>query len=90
MTRDGMSVFLEKGKRGSSYVPPAATGNVFCDVMSGTFLAKWMELLKADGITQGCESVPCARRGDIEPDYCPSGTVNRGEMAPFIVRAFGL
>jgi CSLREA domain-containing protein len=91
VTRDAMAKFLELAKNGSSFRPPAATGNVFCDVLAGTFLAKWMEQLKADGITQGCASAPCARLGgSIEPDYCPTGTVTRGEMASFIVRAFGL
>jgi S-layer family protein len=90
VTRDAMAKFLELAKNGSSFSPPAATGNVFCDVSAGTFLAKWMEQLKADGITQGCASVPCARLGGIQPDYCPANTVTRGEMASFIVRAFGL
>jgi hypothetical protein len=90
VTRDGMSVFLERGKRGSSFNPPAATGNVFCDVLATTFLSKWMEQLKADNITQGCGSGPCPRLGGTTPTFCPLGTVTRGEMAPFIVRAFGL
>jgi len=90
VTRDGMAVFLEKGKNGSSFNPPAATGTAFCDVLTTTFLAKWMEQLKADNITQGCGSGPCARLGKTSPTYCPTGTVTRGEMAPFIVRAFGL
>jgi len=49
-----------------------------------------MELLKADGITQGCKVVACPRLGGSQPDYCRSRTVTRGEMAPFIVRTFGL
>jgi hypothetical protein len=90
VTRDGMAVFLEKGKKGSSFNPSPATGTVFCDVSTTTFLAKWMEQLKTDNITQGCGSGPCARLGGTSPTYCPTGTVTRGEMAPFIVRAFGL
>ncbi|MGE5278482.1 MAG: carboxypeptidase regulatory-like domain-containing protein, partial [Acidobacteriota bacterium] len=91
VTRDGMAVFLERGKNGSSFNPPAATGTVFCDVLTTTFLSKWMEQLKADNITQGCGSGPCARLGGgVTPNYCPGGTVTRGEMAPFIVRTFGL
>lgn len=90
VTRDAMAKFLELAKNGSSFSPPAATGNVFCDVPAGALLAKWMEQLKADGITQGCTSGPCARLGGIQPDYCPTNTVTRGEMARFIVRAFGL
>jgi hypothetical protein len=90
VTRDGMAVFLERGKNGAAFNPPAATGTVFCDVLSTTFLAKWMERLKADNITQGCGSGPCARLGGTVPTFCPTGTVTRGEMAPFIVRTFGL
>ncbi len=91
VTRDGMAVFLERGKNGAAFNPPAATGMVFCDVETATFLSKWMEQLKADNITQGCSTGPCARLGGgTTPNYCPTGTVTRGEMAPFIVRAFGL
>jgi hypothetical protein len=90
VTRDGMAVFLERGKNGAAFLPPVATGNAFCDVLSTTFLARWMEQLKLDNITQGCGSAPCARLGGVQPNYCPTGTVTRGEMAPFIVRTFGL
>ena len=91
VTRDGMAVFLERGKHGTSFNPPTATGNVFCDVLVSTFLAKWMENLKADNITQGCGTGPCVRLGGATtPTFCPTGTVTRGEMAPFIVRTFGL
>jgi PKD repeat protein len=80
VTRDGMAVFLLRGKHGASFSPPAATGAVFGDVTTSTFLARWMEQLKAENITQGCGG----------GNYCPLGTVTRGEMAPFIVRTFGL
>jgi hypothetical protein len=75
-----MAVFLLRGKHGASFSPPAATGAVFGDVTTSTFLARWMEQLKAENITQGCGG----------GNYCPLGTVTRGEMAPFIVRTFGL
>jgi len=84
VTRDAMSKFLLLGKHGSGFNPPAATGTVFADVQSNTFLAKWMEQLKADAITGGC------RAGVPLPFYCPGGTVTRGEMAKFIRATFGL
>ncbi len=91
VTRDGMSVFLLRGKNGSSFLPPVATGDDFCDVLLTTFLARWMEQLKVENITQGCGSVACPRLGGgLQPNFCPLGTVTRGEMAPFLVRAFGL
>jgi hypothetical protein len=80
VTRDGMSVFLLRGKNGSAFLPPAATGTVFADVSATTFLARWMEGLEAANITQGCGG----------GNYCPLGLVSRGEMASFIRRTFGL
>jgi hypothetical protein len=85
VTRDGMAVFLLRGKHGSVFSPPAATGNVFCDVTGSTFLAKWMEELKTESITSGCGTGGCGK-----PNYCPGGTVTRGEMAKFIRATFGL
>jgi hypothetical protein len=85
VTRDGMAVFLLRGKHGASFNPPGATGSVFCDVTTGTFLAKWMEELKTEGVTSGCGTGACGK-----PNYCPGNTVTRGEMAAFIVKTFGL
>ncbi|HEY7113692.1 MAG TPA: IPT/TIG domain-containing protein [Thermoanaerobaculia bacterium] len=84
VTRDAMAKFLLLGKHGSSFSPAAATGTVFSDVHTNTFLAKWMEELKAEAITGGCAA------GVPLPSYCPSGTVTRGEMAKFIRATFGL
>ena len=84
VTRDAMAKFLLLGKHGSSFSPAAATGTVFADVQTTTFLAKWMEELKAEAITGGCQA------GVPLPSYCPQGTVTRGEMAKFIRATFGL
>ena len=80
VTRDSMAVFLLRGRNGSKFTPTAATGTVFADVQTTTFLAKWMEELKAEGVTSGCGG----------GNYCPGGTVTRGEMAKFIRQSFGL
>jgi hypothetical protein len=85
VTRDGMAVFLLRGKHGAAFNPPAATGAVFCDVGAATFLAKWMEDLKTEAITSGCGAGVCGK-----PNYCPQNTVTRGEMAAFIKKTFGL
>jgi len=85
VTRDEMAKFLLLAKNGSSFSPPPATGNVFCDVTTGTFLAKWMEEMKAEGITSGCGSGACGK-----PDYCPTKAVTRAEMAKFLKIAFKL
>ena len=75
-----MAVFLLRGKKGASFHPSPATGLVFGDVTTDTFLAKWMEELEAEGITQGCGG----------GNYCPGRVVSRGEMAPLIKKTFGL
>ncbi len=43
VTRDGMAVFILRGKNGAAFQPPAASGTVFTDVTTATFLAKWIE-----------------------------------------------
>jgi hypothetical protein len=77
-TRAQMAIFLLKGKHGSSYIPPVATG-VFSDVSIGSFAADWIEQLAAGGITSGCGGL-----------YCPNTNVTRDQMAVFLVRAFNL
>jgi hypothetical protein len=79
ITRAEMAVFLERGIRGSTYTPPAASGSVFVDVPSGHWAAAWIEQLYADGITGGCSAAPLA--------YCPDQPVTRAQMAVFLLRA---
>jgi len=82
VTRAQMAVFLLKTLHGSSYVPPACTG-IFQDVACpGAFAVDWIEDLYNSEITAGCSVAP--------PLYCPDGPVSRGQMAVFVVRAFGL
>ena len=75
-----MAVFLLRGKRGTSYQPADATGTMFADVPADAPFAKWIEQLSREGITSGC--------GDDK--FCPDQVVSRGQMAAFLVRAFGL
>jgi hypothetical protein len=77
VTRAEMAVFLEKGMRGSAYIPPAGTGTVFADVPLSYWAADWIEQLFADGITAGCGS----------GIYCPEAPVTRAQMAIFLLRA---
>jgi len=77
VTRAQMAVFLERGMNGSSFSPPAATGNVFLDVGAGDFAANFIEQLAADGITAGCG----------QNSFCPEGEVTRDQMAVFLLRA---
>jgi len=80
VNRSAMAVFLLRARHWSGFIPPAATGTVFGDVTTSTFLAKWIEQLALEGITGGCGG----------GNYCPGATVTRGEMAKLIRLAFGL
>jgi hypothetical protein len=82
VTRDAMAKFLLVAKNGSAFNPPAATGNVFCDVSTSTLLSKWIEEMKAESITSGCQTGACGK-----PDYCPTGVVTRDGMAKFLLLA---
>lgn len=77
VTRAQMAVFLERGMNGSSFSPPAASGNVFLDVGAGDFAASFIEQLASDGITAGCGN----------NNYCPNADVTRDQMAVFLLRA---
>jgi hypothetical protein len=81
VTRAQMSAFLLKSEHGSGYVPPAAVG-IFGDVLPGSFAADWIEDLYNRGITGGCSANPLL--------YCPGGSVNRQQMATFLVRTFSI
>lgn len=83
VTRQQMAVFLLKSKDGSAYVPPNCSG-VFADVpcTPGTGFSDWIEELYNRQITGGCSTMPL--------NYCPTNPNNRGQMAVFLVKTFGL
>jgi hypothetical protein len=77
VTRAEMAVFLTRGVHGKDYTPPAPTGTVFQDVPATYWAASFIEQIYRDGFTSGC------RPGF----YCPTSSLNRSEMAVFLVRA---
>jgi len=79
VTRAQMAVFLLKASHGSSYTPPACTG-IFTDVACPSQFANWIEQLFNEGITGGCGPGV----------YCPDSPNNRGQMAVFLSKTFGL
>jgi hypothetical protein len=83
VTRAQMAVFLLRTDLGAFYQPPACTGTVFGDVpCTGGSFDPWIEDLAARGITGGCSSSPAL--------YCPTTSVNRGQMAVFLMRTFSI
>ncbi len=83
VTRQQMAVFLLKAFEGSTYLPPACA-DIFEDVpcTPGTGFSDWIEELYNRGITGGCSMAPL--------QYCPTNPNNRGQMAVFLVKTFGL
>jgi hypothetical protein len=83
VTRQQMAVFLLKAFEGSAYDPPDCAG-IYDDVpcTPGTGFSDWIEELANRGITGGCSVTP--------PLYCPTNPNNRGQMAVFLVKTFGL
>ena len=62
---------------------PAAVGLTrFADVDASQWWAPYVERLADLGVTGGCATGPAR--------FCPTETVTRGQMASFLVRAFGL
>ena len=78
VTRAQMAIFIERGMRGSSYLPPAVGASTgFDDVSPGYWAGAWIKQLAADGITGGCGA----------GIYCPESPVSRAQMAVFLLRA---
>jgi hypothetical protein len=80
VTRGQMAVFIERAM-GNFSPMPSPTG-MFADVPPGNPFKPFIEELYNDGITTGCTTSPLM--------YCPDQPVTRGQMAVFIVRAFGI
>ncbi len=83
VTRAQMAVFLLRALEGSAYDPPDCT-QLFEDVpcTPGAGFSDWISELFEREITGGCSSVPLL--------YCPDNPNNRGQMAVFLVKTFGL
>jgi len=80
VNRQQMAVFLLKAFEGSGYTPPACTVATFTDVPCSHQFATWIYELVARNITAGCGG----------GNYCPGTSANRGQIATFIVKTFGL
>ena len=81
VTRGQMSVFLLKAEHGGAYSPPACSATVFADVVCpGAQFVNFINQLAAENITGGCGG----------GNYCPGNPNNRGQMAVFLVKTFGL
>jgi IPT/TIG domain/S-layer homology domain len=80
VNRQQMAVFLLKTFEGGNYTPPACTVASFGDVPCSHPFATWIYELVARNITAGCGG----------GNYCPLTNANRGQMATFLTKTFGL
>ena len=80
MKRWTMAVWLVRAL--DNVEPPAVSTSRFADVDSGAWWAPHVERLAALRVTKGCKTAPLR--------FCPDETVNRGQMASFLWRAFDL
>ena len=80
VTRAQMAVFIERAL--GNYSPSPNPTSMFNDVSMDDPFKLFIEELYNDGITTGCSSNPLS--------YCPNQPVTRGQMAVFLVKAFGI
>jgi trimeric autotransporter adhesin len=78
ITRAEVAVFLGRAIHGISFMPPVGADR-FDDVPPSFWAAGWIDLIAADGLTNGCSASP--------PLFCPSAQLSRAEMAVFLLRA---
>jgi len=77
VTRSEMAAFIVRAKEGEPDANYCDTGSPFSDVLPASMSCKYIKRLSELEITQGCGA----------GNYCPDDTVNRAQMAAFIVRA---
>jgi predicted small lipoprotein YifL len=80
VTREQMAAFIIRAL--GDFNPPTPSAQRFVDVSPTNPFYAFIEQMAVRGITLGCDA--------NGPLYCPSGQVTRGQMAAFLVRAFGL
>jgi len=79
LTREQMAIFIERAN--GIFSPPNPASQRFSDVSPSRAGYAFIDDLAARGITSGCGSSTI---------YCPDDPVTRGQLAVFLVRAFGL
>src|SRR5207247_2000418 len=78
VTREQMAAFLLRSL--GEFAPPLPTTQRFLDVAPQSPFYRFIEQMALRQITAGCGG----------GNYCPGENVTRGQMAAFLVRAFGL
>jgi hypothetical protein len=82
VSREQMAAFIIRSL--GEFNPPQPGQQRFADVPPSNLFYAFIERMAVLGITTGC-----GVNGQGEPIYCPSASVNREQMAAFLVRAKG-
>jgi hypothetical protein len=80
VTRGQMATFTLAALEGGGYAPPACAAPMFADLPASDPACRWVEELARRGVVAGCGG----------GNFCPAQAVTRGEMAVYLVQAFGL
>jgi hypothetical protein len=78
--REQMAAIMIRGR--GEFNPPTPGTQRFTDVSPTNQYYNFIDRMAVLGITLGCIASP--------PQYCPTSSVTRGEMAAFLVKAFNL
>jgi hypothetical protein len=78
LTRSEIAVFITRGEYGLEYPPAEPSSPPFDDVPTGTWYAKWVQVLKDDGFTAGCSL--------DGQNYCPEAAHTRAEGTVMFLR----
>jgi hypothetical protein len=78
MSRAESAVFVERGLRGGGYMPSDPQEQLFADVSLAEWYAKWANVLRDDGYTEGCGTDPLI--------FCPLQFHTRAEATVFFER----
>jgi Carboxypeptidase regulatory-like domain len=78
VSRQQMSAFIWRGEHGDE--PPPSCAGIFNDVPCPSQFADYIEGLFNEGVTAGCGN----------NNFCPTNPISNGQMAVFLVKAFGL
>lgn len=78
LSRAEIAVLIVRGIKGLAYMPPEPTEQIFDDVATDTWYAKWVHELYHLGFTAGCD--------ETGKKYCPEQKVTRAEGCVFFLR----
>jgi S-layer homology domain len=88
ITREQMAVFLERAVGRTN--PPKPTNQTFVDVPPAQWSSSFVESFTANGASRGVMDVIKRGCNQDGSHFCPSQSLTRGEMAAWLVIAFGL